>query len=246
MSQDKKKVLLISFSFSSQTNNLTQALVNGLEEYNIDVVRERITPVDQLHFPIGSIGGTVWMMVETFFRKRIAIEPLSEHCFDHFDLILLAGPTWSYNPSGPVLSLFDRDGEKLFKGKLILPLISCRGYWRMHWWGLKGFLRKCGARVVNLIVFSHPNPEPWRTIGVFLKLAGRVPERKSWIARKYHKYGHTREQTEEAKRFGTMIGKCLDQGETGIQHLEFNTQIITQSSYDNRPGMYTNPHFNWR
>lgn len=225
MSKDKKKVLLIYFSFSSQTNNVTQALVTGMEEYDIDVMRERLTPTSQLRFPIGSIAGTLLMMVETFFRKRIAIDPISEHCFADFDLIILAGPTWSYNPSGPVLSLIDRDGKKLFRNQLILPLISCRGYWRMHWWGLKGLLNKCGAQVVNLIVFSHPNPEPWRTIGVFLKLAGRVPERKSWIAPKYRKYGHTRKQLKEAKRFGIMIGKCLNEGGAGIQDLEFDTEI---------------------
>jgi len=225
MSKDMKKVLLIYFSFSSQTNNLTQALVNGMEEYNIDVIRERLTPVNQLRFPIGSVSGTLRMMVATFFRKRFPIASLSEQCFNHFDLIILAGPTWSYNPSGPILSLFDRDGKTLFKNKLILPLISCRGYWRMHWWGLKGLMSKCGAQVVNLIVFSHPNPEPWRTIGVFLKLAGRVPERKSWIAKKYKKYGHTREQVAEARRFGTMIGKCLNKGGKNIQHLEFDTEL---------------------
>ena len=224
MSGDKKKVLLIFFSFSSQTNNLIQALIRGLEKSNVKVVKERIRTVEPLRFPIGTISGTVWMMVITFFRKRFGIKPISQHCFDHYDLIILAGPTWSYNPSGPILSLFDREGKKLFRDKLVLPVISCRGYWRMHWWGLKGFLVKCGARVVNLIVFSHPNQEPWRTIGVFLKLAGRVPERRSWIARKYRKYGHTRVQLEEACRFGVMIGESLDQNGKGIQHLEFDTE----------------------
>ncbi|MHB8809106.1 MAG: flavodoxin family protein [Desulfobulbaceae bacterium] len=220
-----KKVLVVYFSFSSQTNNLVQALCSGLEKEGVSVVRERLLPVRPLRFPIGSIGGTLRMMIETFLRKRLPIEPVSSSCFNHYDLIVLAGPTWSYNPSGPILALFDRDGERLFRGKKVLPLISCRGYWRMHWWGLKSLLRGCGARVVNVMVFSHPNSEPWRTIGVFLKLAGRIPEKKSWFASKYRKYGHTTKQVKEARRFGQMIGSELVQGGENLQQLDFDTAI---------------------
>ncbi len=222
----KRKILLIYFSFSSQTNNLVQAIVNGLEELDIDIVLERLVPLKPLHFPIGTISGTLWLMMLTSLRYRLPIKPLSRRCFDDYDLIVLAGPTWSYNPSGPVLSLFDRDGERLFRGESVLPLISCRGYWRMHWWGLRLLLKKCGAVVVNLIVFSHPNPEPWRTIGVFLKLAGKNPERRPWIAKMYHKYGHTREQLDEARRFGQMIGRELAQhGGRNIKSLDFHTKL---------------------
>jgi hypothetical protein len=222
---EKKKVLITFFSFSSQTNNLILALSRGMEKYNVEVIRERLIPVNQLRFPIGTIQGTLRMMLVTFFRKRIPIEPIANHSFDDYDLIILAGPTWSYNPSGPILKLFDRDGERLFRNKLVLPLISCRGYWRLHWWGLKRLLCKKGAKVVNLIVFSHPNPEPWRTIGVFLKLAGRIPEKKSWFAGKYRKYGHSKKQLQEAKRFGKMMGKELVQGGKNLHHLNFDTGI---------------------
>lgn len=220
-----KKILLIYFSLSSQTNNLVLALSNGLEKANVTVVRERLVPVEQIRFPIGSIGGTIRLMIATFFRKRFPIEPIEPRCFDDYDLIILAGPTWSYNPSGPVLALFDRDGRRLFNGRLVLPLISCRGYWRVHWWGLKNLLVKCGARVVNVMVFSHPSPEPWRTIGVFLKLAGAVPEKKTWLTGRYSKYGHTRQQLKEAGRFGKLIGRELARGGKNLHHLNFDTEI---------------------
>lgn len=220
-----KRILLLYFSFSSQTNNLVQAIVTGLEEYNVEVTRERLTPLEQIRFPIGSFSGTFRMMLETFFRQRMPIEPLSSQCFEPYDLIILAGPTWSYNPSGPILSLIDRDGKKLFPEQKVLPLISCRGYWKVHEWGLKRLLKKCGARVENLIVFSHPNREPWRTIGVFLKLAGKIPERTSWLRKKYRKYGHTRKQLDEARRFGQMIGQEMSEGSSNIQSLDFNTPL---------------------
>lgn len=225
VSVGKKRILLLYYSFSSQTNNLAQALVNGLEEKNIYVARERLNTLEQLRFPIGTISGTFRMMIETFFRKRLPIEPLSPQCFDSYDLIILAGPTWSYNPSGPILSLIDENGEALFRGQNVLPLISCRGYWRMHSWGLKRLLEKHRASVVNLIVFSHPSPEPWRTIGVFLKLAGKIPEKSAWLRKRYRKYGHTRKQLHEAKRFGQMIGKEMIEGNGDIQSLDFDTAL---------------------
>lgn len=222
--EKRKKILLIYFSFSSQTNNLILSLISGLEKYPVTVVRERLVPVAPIRFPIGSMGGTIRMMVATFFRKRFPIEPIAPHCFNAYDLIILAGPTWSYNPSGPVLSLFDQYGRRLFNDRLVLPLISCRGYWRAHWWGLKNLLRRCGSRVANVMVFSHPNPEPWRTIGVFLKLAGAVPEKKPWLAGRYRKYGHTHKQLREAERFGTLIGRELIRDGGNLHHLNFDTE----------------------
>lgn len=221
----QKRILLIYFSFSSQTNNLVQALISGLEEYPVEVVKERLIPLEQLRFPIGTITGTLRMMLVTFFRKRMPIEPLSPESAGKFDLIILAGPTWSYNPSGPVLSLIDRDGARLFKGQKVLPMISCRGYWRAHWWGLKKLLKGCGAAVANLIVFSHPNREPWRTMGVFLRLTGRIPEKDSWFRAKYPRYGHTRQQFEEATRFGQMIGQEMTEGQGDIRALNFATPV---------------------
>lgn len=215
------KVLLLYFSFSSQTKNLLQALADGLAQEHVTVTWEGLKMLEPLRFPIGSVSKTFWIMLLTFFRKRYGIQPLTDICFADYDLIILAGPTWSYNPSGPVLAMFDRDGQRLFADKKVLPLISCRGYWRMHWWGLRQLLRKYKAEIVNLIVFSHPSREPWRTIGVFLKLAGKVPERM-WFSKYYSKYGHTNSQLHEAEHFGVLLGKALAEG-SDLKALDFKS-----------------------
>lgn len=197
-------------------------MMKGLNAFSINVTLQRIEPVHPQHFPIGTVVKTFWKMLLTFFRQRIPIQPLSKDCFQHYDLIILAGPTWSYNPSGPVLALIDRDGQQLFKEQIVVPLISCRGYWRAHWWGLRALLKKCGASVPNVIVFSHPSKEPWRTLGVFLKLAGKVPERISWMKKHYRKYGHTRAQLDEARNFGEMIAEVLV-NDGDLSSLDFKT-----------------------
>lgn len=223
-----KRVLVLSYSYSHQTGNLLKTLVAGMEEENVDIIRESLEPVENLRFPIGTIPATFVMMVQTFFRKRYPIQPLNEVVFQDWDLIILAGPTWSYNPSGPVLSLLDRDGRKLFNSQSVLPMISCRGYWRVHYWGLKSLLKKCGAKdIISPIVFSHPTPEPWRTIGVFLKLAGRTPEKgSSWFRRVYPKYGHSRKQVEKAGKLGKQLGHDIQSG-MELTGLTFETPIRT-------------------
>ena len=217
-----KRILIIYYSYSSQTKNLLQAIADGMDEYPVKVTMQRLQPTIPQQFPIGTIPKTFWKMMLTFFRQRVPIKKLPDKCFKQFDLVILAGPTWSYNPSGPILALFDRDGTKLFQDQVVIPLISCRGYWRMHWWGLQSLLKKCGATVPNLIVFSHPSKEPWRTLGVFLKLAGKVPEGMSWMRKHYRKYGHTRAQLKEAKTFGRKVANGLVQGDD-LAAIDFKT-----------------------
>ena len=204
-------VLIISFSLSSQTKGLLSGLVSGLENSGCKIHHEQLHPQKDIRFPFGSVAKTVSMMLRTFLRERVAIEPLSSTCEGDYSLVIIAGPTWSYNPSGPMLSFFDRDGRRVLQNKKVLPLISCRGYWRMHLWGLKGFIKKCGAQMVNAIIFSHPTKEPWRTLGVFLKLSGRHPETMALTRDHYPRYGHDKFQLAKAKEFGAQIGSALVQ-----------------------------------
>jgi len=203
------RILILYYSFSGQTTGLLHNLGIGLKNQGAEVILERLRPLDPPRFPLGAILPTIAMMITTTLRRRLPIKEPDPAVWDSYDLLILAGPTWSYNPSGPILNLIDRFGPRLFRGQQVLPLISCRGYWRMHWWGLKKLLKDCGAQVPNRIVFSHLAPEPWRTIGVFLKIAGKAPERSRLIGRYYKRYGHSKEQLAEAERLGEILGAAL-------------------------------------
>ena len=207
-SPEQPRVLVIYYSFSGQTGGLLNRLTAGLKETGVEVVAERLYPEPPLRFPLNSIPRTLVMMLTTFLRCRVPIQPLANSCRERFDLVILAGPTWSYNPSGPVLSFLDRDGE-LLSGQVVLSIISCRGYWRLHWYGLRRRLRRLGAVVLSPFVFDHPQPEPWRTLGVFLKIAGRAPERGRFLGRYYQRFGHSKEQQERAWQLGRQLGEHL-------------------------------------
>jgi len=206
-------VLLLYYSFSGQASGLMHRLAGGLTSVGVEVVMERLHPEVPLRFPIGSIPRTFRLMFTSFIRCRVEIAPLPAICFAPYDLIILAGPTWSYSPSGPVLRLLDRDGRQLFAGRPVLPFISCRRYWRHHFSYLKRRLTACGAMVVNRLVFTHPSPEPALTLGVFLKLAGRNPEKSRFLGKWYHKYGHSQQQFQEAERVGVLLGEALRTGQ---------------------------------
>jgi len=207
--QTSAKVLNNYCSLSGQTRELINRFATGLRDVGIPVVIEQLKACEKISFPFKNSFHTVKMMLTTFFRARTPIETLNPHCFEMYDLIVLSGPTWSYNPSGPILSLFDRDGMKLFRGKQVLPLISCRGYYRIHDYLLRKKLTSLGGELENSLIFKHPIPEPWSTIGVFLKSAGFTPEKMRFFSRHYPHFGHTTSQLEEARLYGQHTGRTL-------------------------------------
>ena len=221
---DQPRVLLLYYSFSGQTNGLLNNLGDGLRQEGTEATFVKLRPISPPRFPVGTIFGTLKIMLTASLRKRTPIHEPENIVWEDYDMIILAGPTWSYNPSGPILEFIDRYGPRLFKGRTVIPVISCRGYWRMHWYGIKSLLKRCGANIANRIIFSHPAPEPWRTIGVFLKIAGKAPERSKLLSRRYSRYGHSKEQLLEAEKFGIEIASCLKE-KRPLESLNLMTRI---------------------
>ena len=202
-------VLIIYYSLSGQSRGLVNLFAAGLRDEGVSVTVEKLKASERVVFPFKSTIHTIRMMVTTFFRLRIPIKPLNTICFSPYNLIVLAGPTWSYNPCGPILSLFDRDGTMLFAGKRVLPLISCRGYYRLHNYLLRRELLKMGAHLEESLILNHPVEEPWSTIGVFLKSSGYHPEKMDLLKNHYKHYGHTKDQLKKVREHGQDTAKRL-------------------------------------
>ena len=218
------KVLFLYYSFSGQTGVLVNRMAAGLKEQGVEVFFEKLKPVKHLRFPTSGFMKTCALMFATFFRKRVPIQELSFRCRQEFDLVILSGPTWSYNPSGPILAFLDRDGREVLEGRDVVPIDFLPGILAVPLVGLRKMLNQCGANIVNLIAFSHPNPEPWRTIGVFLTIAGKNPEGSSFFGKYYTRFGHTTDQMEEAHRFGTLLGEAIRR-KTPIYKIDFQTDL---------------------
>ena len=206
----KHKVLIIFYSYTQQTRLLVKSFAEGIEQAGGDAVLQRLEPVTPYEFPFKNSWRLAQVMIRTFFRERNKVHSIDAACSGDWDRIVLAGPTWSYHPSGPVLALIDQSGKRIFYGKKVIPFISCRSYWRVHLWSLKRMLGRCGAQVEEPLVFDHPGREPWRFIGLLYQLRGRVGSRdQAWLRRHYPGYGHSREQREEAKRRGEILARQI-------------------------------------
>ena len=208
----KKRVLVVYYSFTQQTRILLKQFCAGLEEQGVECAYERIEAVDPYEFPFKTDLRMISVMVKTFMKGRKEIRPISEKCFGPWDYIILAGPTWSYHPSGPILDFLDRYGESVLAGKKVVPFISCRSYWRIHHLSLKRSFKKVGAEPLTPIVFEHPTKEPYRVIGLLLKLRGKTIQ-QDWFRKHYESYGHNKAQRHEAFKCGVNFGEKITDGE---------------------------------
>ncbi len=206
----RKRVLIVFYSFTSQTSILIKKFVEGLEGEGIDVAFERLQPIDPYQFPFKTNLSLAVAMLRTFLRQRMTISPVSPLCYENWDCIVLAGPTWSYHPSGPMLDFLDRFGRQVCAENKVLPFISCRSYWRLHLWTIQHRLRLFNAKLVPPIIFDHPIREPWRFIGLVLQLRGKMVRRKnSWFRKHYPGYGHSTQQGDEAMAAGRKVALDL-------------------------------------
>ena len=206
----KKRVLIVYYTYTQQTKIQLRQFIAGLESAGVEVTQERLAPITPYEFPFKTFFRLGTAMVVTFFQKRMTILPVAERCYDSWDCIVLAGPTWSYNPSGPVLDFLDRYGKEVCGGKMVVPFISCRAYWRLHYWTLKKHLCHCGSLVEEPVVFTHPVKEPWRSLGLLLKLQGKIARRQyAWFRQHYPRYGHSEEQRVEAMQQGKQLAERL-------------------------------------
>lgn len=206
----KTRVLIVFYSFTQQTKLLLNKFAAGLESEGVEIVMERLAPQKPYNFPFKSDFALFKAMVKTFFMVRLTVKPISEKCFEEYDCVVLAGPTWSYNISGPILDFLDRYGEDVCNGRRVVPFISCRSYWRIHYLEIKRFLMRCGAKVDPVVVFTHPTKEPFRFIGLVLQLRGKMVRKEgSWFRKHYPGYGHNEAQGLLAREKGVQLAKDL-------------------------------------
>lgn len=207
----KTQVLIVFYSFTRQTKLMLNKFVEGLESEGVEVTMQRLVPITPYEFPFKSYWGLLKTTVEMFFLVRSAVEPIEEKCYGNWDRVIIAGPTWSYQPSGPVLDFLDRFGKDICEGQHVIPFISCRAYWRIHNQGLRRRLKRCGAAVVaDPIVFNHLAREPWRTIGLVMQMRGKMVRKdNSWFRKRYPEFGHNKEQGMIALGKGRQLGREL-------------------------------------
>lgn len=205
----EKNILIVYYSLSQQTSRLVQRFSEGLISTGVKVEICCLRPMIPLTLPIKSNMSLLRIMWRTFLRTRIPIEDVAFQQI-HYDHIVIAGPTWSYQPSGPILDFFDRYGQQIVGNSSVSFLITCRSYWRTHYWGLRHICSRLKGRPSTPIIFQHPTYEPWCTVGLLLWLRGVSSDRQSsWFRKKYPRYGHSEDQLLIAQNEGSLLGEKI-------------------------------------
>jgi hypothetical protein len=154
-----KKVLILHYSQAGQTQAAAQALAAGLGGL-VDCKIHPLESEEPFPFPWG---------MRSFFRAfprgyngpLPKVKPISLEMND-FDLIFLCTPVWFLSIALP-MAAFLRSGEVAkFKGKTVIPVLTCRNLWRSAFADLKRRLTELGASVPGPIVLCEKSPV-WAT-----------------------------------------------------------------------------------
>lgn len=205
------RVVIFYYSLSQQTKRIVESFKDGLVTSGVEVDLCLIEPTTPLTLPLKSNLSLFSAMWKPFWRRRCAIKlPILKH--KDYDHVIIAGPTWSYQPSAPILSFLDEYGAQYLVGKKVSFLISCRSFWRTHYWALRSQCTKIGASPAKASIFEHSTNEPWCTLGLLMWLRGihhsKLP---LWFQKRYPNYGHSEAQVVAAHKEGELLGNELQQ-----------------------------------
>ncbi|CAG37798.1 unknown protein [Desulfotalea psychrophila LSv54] len=204
----KKHVLIVYYSLTNQTRGLLEAYSSGLSDPKICLEICSLHPLHPLRLPLRSNFSLLKAMWQPFWRRRCQIE---DPCLQrsHYDHIIIAGPTWSFQPSAPILAFWQDYGDIVAATRVDF-LISCRSCWRNHYWGLRRLCKKHGGLPGEPLLFEHASDEPWCTIGLLLYLRGIYANRLPlWLKKRYPFFGHSYNQWADVYDRGALLRQQL-------------------------------------
>jgi hypothetical protein len=150
-----KRVLLVHFSQSGQLTRIARQLVAPLAAASeVQVVEEVLRPRVAYPFP-----WPVWRfldaMPESVLLEPPALEPLTVHPGERFDLVVLAYQVWYLAPCGPVTAfLKSAEGRDLLRGRPVVTVVACRNMWLTAQETMKGLIREAGGLLRDNVVFT--------------------------------------------------------------------------------------------
>ncbi len=205
----KRRVLVLYFSMTEQTEKAADAIIRGLEAEDVSVDERLIEPVEPYVFPFKSRLGFFGLSFKVWRNQKIEIKPLDIDP-DDYDMIVLGSLTWWMSPSLPVRAVFNNPGNRrLFEGRNVAVFVVCRGLWQRNLRMVLDRLRGFGANIVDTIPFQHQGKEPFRllTLGAFLFTGKEY--KPDWLKKILYHYGLDEIEFQRAEAFGRRMAKLL-------------------------------------
>jgi hypothetical protein len=147
-----KRVLVIHYSQTGQLSSVARSIAAPLEaSANIEVVYEELRPVHAYPFPWPFVR-FINTFPEAAHQVGCELEPLSIHCDQDFDLVILAYQVWFLAPSIPVEAFLQSGAARqLLENKPLVTVIACRNMWLMAQEKVKAHLERIGANHIGNI-----------------------------------------------------------------------------------------------
>lgn len=236
LSSEMKKILLITYSQTGQTEELGKALLKELAESGqCVIVTERIHPLNPVPFPWGGYR-FFDAFPETFLEEPQPLYPLDCDVNDGYDLIVLAYQPWFLSVSRPIMSfLKTKEAKVLFNGKPVVTILGSRNMWVGAHTKLKRLLTANGAVLKGHIALSdrHSN-----LVSLITILAWLITGKREGFAGIFPRAGVAVEDINAVSRFGKPLLESLMKSdysqlqkswlELGAVHIKPNLLMMEQ------------------
>ncbi len=206
-----KKILLLTYSQSGQTEELGKSLVQELlRSPNCEVIVEQIRPLNPVPFPWGGFR-FFDAFPETFLEEPYPLYPLDCDVNTDYDLIVLAYQPWFLSVSRPVMSfLKTKEAKTLLAGKSVVTILGSRNMWVGAHGKLKRLLAENGATLKGHIALSdrHSN-----LVSLITILAWLITGKREGFAGIFPRAGVSVQDVNDANRFGKSLLECVESGD---------------------------------
>lgn len=237
-----KRVLVLSYSQTGQLAQITQRLIEPLQQDGgIEVHIETLRPVTPYPFP-WKFFSFLDAFPECAHMVAPPLQPLSLNGDEDFDLVILPYQVWFLAPSLPVTAFLKHPvTKKLLADKPVVTVIACRNMWMLAQEKMRGLLDACGARLLDNVVLVDPSST---MVSLFTTPLWLLSGRRDFVPG-LPPAGVDADSIKAASRFGFALRDALHHDEergsapllTGLRavdanpHLLFSEKVATRSFY---------------
>ncbi len=200
-----KKVLVITYSQSGQTDEIIENIISGFDE-KIELYIEKLKPIPEFPFPWNGMS-FYDAMPESVEMIPSDMQPLSVDISIDFDLIILGYPIWFLSPPIPLTTfLKSKEAVKLLSGKPVITVIGARNMWVMAQEDIKIMIKEAGGELKGNIALTDRN---YNLISVVTIVHWLMTGKKDNYLGIFPKPGISDNDISNADRFGQVISDAV-------------------------------------
>lgn len=156
--RNSARALVVHYSQSGDVAKTAETVSEAFLAEGIDVVRERLRPVDEFPFPWRRIGRFFNVMPECIYGLAGEIETPEFDADASYDVVVICYPVWFLAPSLPTVSFLRHEKSRVLENTNVVTFVVCRNMWTVASETMKRLLRKRGAVHRDNVAVTHQGP----------------------------------------------------------------------------------------